>query len=101
VLTFADGRTLYDTGDTWIFGDMSLIQEIYRPNIILLQAGGGPYNQDPKTAALAVSKYFQPDVVIPMHYGTWGILSDEAEVKAALADTAGITVMQPGERAEF
>lgn len=26
VLRFADGRTLYDTGDTWIFGDMALIE---------------------------------------------------------------------------
>ena len=25
VLEFGDGRTLYDEGDTWIFGDMSLI----------------------------------------------------------------------------
>jgi L-ascorbate metabolism protein UlaG (beta-lactamase superfamily) len=26
VLRFADGRTLYHTGDTWVFGDMALIQ---------------------------------------------------------------------------
>jgi L-ascorbate metabolism protein UlaG (beta-lactamase superfamily) len=26
VLRFSDGRTLYDTGDTWIFGDMALIE---------------------------------------------------------------------------
>ncbi|OYV65425.1 MAG: hypothetical protein B7Z72_12295, partial [Gemmatimonadetes bacterium 21-71-4] len=43
VLEFAGGRTLYDTGDTWIFGDMALIQELYHPNIILLNTGGGPY----------------------------------------------------------
>ena len=53
---FSDGRTLYHTEETWIFGDMALIQEIYRPNIILLNAGGGPYTEDPKTAALAVKK---------------------------------------------
>ncbi|MBL6941980.1 MAG: MBL fold metallo-hydrolase, partial [Rhodospirillales bacterium] len=47
VVQFADGRSLYDTGDTWIFGDMALIDEIFSPNIIFLQAGGGPYNQDP------------------------------------------------------
>jgi L-ascorbate metabolism protein UlaG (beta-lactamase superfamily) len=38
VLEFADARTLYDEGDTWIFGDMSLIQEFYHPNIILMDA---------------------------------------------------------------
>jgi L-ascorbate metabolism protein UlaG (beta-lactamase superfamily) len=39
VLEFSDGRTLYDEGDTWIFGDMSLIQELYHPNIILMGCG--------------------------------------------------------------
>jgi len=101
VIEFADGRSLYDTGDTWIFGDMSLIQEIFSPNIILLQAGGGPYNQDPKIAALAIAKYFKPDVVIPMHYGTWDILAGEAEVKAGLGGTAGIKFMEPGDSADF
>ncbi len=101
VIEFADGRSIYDTGDTWIFGDMSLIQEIHSPNIILLQTGGGPYNQDPKTAALAIRKYFKPDVVIPMHYGTWGILAGEDEVKAMLSGTTGIKFMQPGDTASF
>ncbi len=101
VLEFADGRTLYNTADTWIFGDMSLIQEIYTPNIILLQVGGGPFNQDPKTAKLAIKKYFKPDVVIPMHYGTWGILSDEAEVQKFLGGDPRVKIMQPGQTLKF
>ncbi|MBT4932536.1 MAG: metal-dependent hydrolase [Rhodospirillaceae bacterium] len=101
VVQFADGRSLYDTGDTWIFGDMALIDEIFSPNIVLLQAGGGPYNQDPGIAALAIKKYFKADVVIPMHYGTWPILSAEADVKAELGGTAGIKIMQPGDSADF
>ena len=28
VLQFTNGQTIYDTGDTWIFGDMALIQEL-------------------------------------------------------------------------
>lgn len=101
VLEFADGRTLYDTGDTGIFGDMELIQELHAPNIILLQAGGGPFNQDPKAAALAIEKYFKPDVIVPMHYGTFGILSDEAEVRQVLGGDSRVKVMQPGETAMF
>lgn len=101
VLEFTDGRTLYHTGDTGIFGDMELIQELHAPNIILLQAGGGPFNQDPKTAALAIKKYFKPDVIVPMHYGTFGILSDEAEVRAVLGGDSRVKMMQPGETAMF
>lgn len=101
VLEFTDGRTLYHTGDTGIFGDMELIQELHAPNIILLQAGGGPFNQDPKAAALAIKKYFSPDVIVPMHYGTFGILSDEAEVRQHLGDDRRVKIMTPGEMAEF
>jgi L-ascorbate metabolism protein UlaG (beta-lactamase superfamily) len=34
VLEFTDGRSIYHQGDTWVFGDMALIQEFYHPNII-------------------------------------------------------------------
>jgi len=101
VLEFTDGRTLYHTGDTGIFGDMSLIQELHKPNIILLQAGGGPFNQDPKAAALAIKKYFDPDVVVPMHYGTFGILAGEDEVRQVLGGDKRVKMMKPGESAEF
>ena len=39
VVEFADGRSVYHEGDTWIFGDMALIQEFYHPNIILMPVG--------------------------------------------------------------
>jgi L-ascorbate metabolism protein UlaG (beta-lactamase superfamily) len=31
VLRFADGRTLYHSGDTWVFGDMALIERFFHP----------------------------------------------------------------------
>ena len=58
VLEFDDGRTLYDEGDTWIFGDMSLIQEFYHPNIILMGCGVVADGQYARTAWLAVNRYF-------------------------------------------
>ena len=97
VLEFADGRTLYHTGDTWIFGDMSLIQEFYHPNIILLGVGGGPYTEGPKEALRAVQKYFTPDHIVPMHYGTFPGLSDEAEVKSMFRAERHTVVMRPGQ----
>jgi L-ascorbate metabolism protein UlaG (beta-lactamase superfamily) len=97
VITFKDGRSIYHTGDTWIFGDMALIQKIYQPAIILLQAGGGPYNQDPKVAAMAVNDYFKPETIIPMHYGTFPVLADEAAVKAAFGNDTRLKIMKPGD----
>jgi L-ascorbate metabolism protein UlaG (beta-lactamase superfamily) len=101
VVEFADGRTLYHTGDTWIFGDMSLIQERYRPDLVLLNVGGGPYTQDPTTAALAIRKYFRPRSIVPMHFATFPALSTEQQVRTAFAGDARLRVMRPGEIRQF
>jgi L-ascorbate metabolism protein UlaG (beta-lactamase superfamily) len=97
VVEFADGRTLYHTGDTWIMSDMALIEEIHHPDIVLTCAGGGPYTQNPKVAALAIKKFFQPSVIVPMHYATFPVLATEADVRAAFAGDARAAIMKPGE----
>lgn len=101
VLELADGRTIYHTGDTWLFGDMSLIQEMHRPSIILLGVGGGPYTQGPAAARRAIAKYFRPRTIIPMHYGTFPGLASEAEVRAAFAGERRLRVLVPGAEARF
>ena len=101
VLTFKDGRSLYHTGDTWIFGDMSLIQELYHPSVILMGMGGGPYTEDPATAALAVKKYFHPAVIVPMHYGTFPALANTEQVRKAFKGDKRLVVMKPGETMKF
>jgi len=101
VLTFADGRSLYHTGDTWIFGDMALIEELYHPNIILLGVGGGPYGETPAVARLAIDKYFKPDVIVPMHYGTFPALAQAAEVDAAFAGDKRVVHMKGGDVQDF
>ena len=88
-------------GDTWIFGDMSLIQELYHPDVLLLCVGGGPYTEDPSAAALAVKKYFHPSVIVPMHYGTFPALAKEDEVRKAFAGDRRFRVMKPGETLTF
>jgi L-ascorbate metabolism protein UlaG (beta-lactamase superfamily) len=101
VLQFTNGQTIYDTGDTWIFGDMALIQELYHPTILLLNTGGGPYGEDPATAKLAVAKYFHPTTIIPMHYATFPALATAADVKAAFAGDARLVMLHPGETRAF
>jgi L-ascorbate metabolism protein UlaG (beta-lactamase superfamily) len=97
VLAFADGRSLYHTGDTWLFGDMALIQELYHPDIVLLTTGGGRWGLDPKTAALAMRKYFRPSIIIPMHFGTFEPLATESDVRAAFAGDRRVRLLKPGQ----
>ena len=101
VLEFADGRTLYHTGDTFLFGDMSLIQEMYHPDIVLLGVGGGPFTQGPAAAALGVKKYFRPTTIVPMHYATFPGLATEAQVRDAFKGDARLVVMKPGQTRAF
>src|SRR4029079_7239814 len=86
MLEFADGRSLYHEGDTWIFGDMALIQEFYHPNIILMGCGAVADGQYARMAWLAINRYFKPQVVIPMHYGALPGSPTEADIRSVVGD---------------
>jgi len=66
VLMLEDGLRLYFAGDTGVFGDMSLIGRMYRPDVAILPIGGH-YTMDPKGAAIAL-ELLQVRRCIPSHY---------------------------------
>jgi L-ascorbate metabolism protein UlaG (beta-lactamase superfamily) len=101
VVEFQDGRSVYHQGDTWIFGDMALIEEFYHPNIILANTGGKAYGQSPQVALIAINKYFRPQVIIPMHYASLPTMSTEAEVRAAIGHDRRVQFMKPGQTRNF
>ena len=96
VLTIAAGPVLYHAGDTAVFGDMKLIHELYQPEVAMLPIGGY-FTMGPKEAALAV-RLLQPEIVLPLHFGTFPPLDGTPEQLAALIDP-GIQVarLAPGE----
>jgi L-ascorbate metabolism protein UlaG (beta-lactamase superfamily) len=75
-------KTLYHMGDTDIFGDMALIDEIHAPKIGLVPVGDR-FTMSPQTAALAVKRYFHFETVVPIHFGTFPLLTGKAEDFAA------------------
>ena len=80
--------TLYHMGDTDIFGDMALIDELHRPTIGLVPIGDR-FTMGPKSAALAVKRYFHFDHVVPIHYDTFPMLTGKvADFSAALEGCA-------------
>jgi L-ascorbate metabolism protein UlaG (beta-lactamase superfamily) len=101
VIEFSDGRSVYHQGDTWIFGDMALIQEFYHPTIILMNVGGKAYGQSPQVALTAINKYFKPQIIIPMHYASLPTMSTEAEVRAAIEKDKRVQFMKPGQTKTF
>jgi len=96
VLTIAEGPVLYHAGDTAVFGDMSLIRELYRPVVALLPIGGH-FTMDPKEAALA-ARLLAPRVILPIHFGTFAPLTGTPEELAALVDQdTKVVSWKPGE----
>ena len=98
VLTIADGPVLYHAGDTAVFGDMKLIRELYRPRVAMLPIGGH-FTMGPKEAALA-ARFLEPEVVLPLHWGTFPILTGTPRELAALVD-GGVQVVQWQPREEY
>jgi L-ascorbate metabolism protein UlaG (beta-lactamase superfamily) len=81
VLHLPDGRVVYFAGDTNVFSDMALIEQLYHPQLVFLPIGD-LYTMGPREAALAC-RLLRPNKVIPMHFGTFPALTGTA---AAFAD---------------
>jgi L-ascorbate metabolism protein UlaG (beta-lactamase superfamily) len=99
VIGIRDGLTFYHTGDTDLFSDMALVSRYNRIDVMLVCIGGH-FTMDPKRAADAVM-LVNPRIVIPMHYGTFPVLSgtpeifsDELEKRGSKAE---LRVMKVGE----
>ena len=69
VIELENGFTVYFAGDTDAFGDMTIIAELYQPELAFLPIGGH-FTMGPKGAALA-AEYLGVQHVVPIHYGTF------------------------------
>ncbi len=70
VLHFDDEPTLYHMGDTDIFSDMALVQELHEPEIGIVPIGDR-FTMGGAVAALACQRYFKFNTAIPCHYGSF------------------------------
>jgi L-ascorbate metabolism protein UlaG (beta-lactamase superfamily) len=99
VVRLEDGRAVYFAGDTALFGDMRLIRELYAPEIAFLPIGDH-FTMGPEAAARACEMLGVRQVV-PIHYGTFPILTGTPEQLKRLVDPKGVDVLvlKPGETA--
>ena len=71
------GPTIYHTGDTDLFSDMALVSRFQKIDTMLVCIGDH-FTMGPDRAAEAV-KLVHPREVIPMHYGTFPVLTGTPE----------------------
>jgi len=98
IIRFDNGFTVYHAGDTGVFGDMKIISDLYKPDVALLPIGSH-YVMGPEEAVYACG-LLNPQYVIPMHYGTFAVLSGTPEKFIELMKKfpdIKVIVMTPGE----
>jgi L-ascorbate metabolism protein UlaG (beta-lactamase superfamily) len=100
VIRLEDGRAIYFAGDTALFGDMRLIKELYAPEIAFLPIGDH-FTMGP-TAAARAGEFLGVRQIVPMHYGTFPMLTGTPEELKKLVEPHGIDVLvlKPGETAQ-
>jgi L-ascorbate metabolism protein UlaG (beta-lactamase superfamily) len=91
VVRMEDGQTFYFAGDTAVFGDMRLIAELHAPQIGFLPIGDH-FTMGPEGAAVA-ARLLGVRQVVPMHYGTFPVLSGTPERLKQLVEPQGIDVL--------
>jgi len=97
VIQFENGLRVYHAGDTNVFGDMQMIHEIYQPHIAFLPIGD-LFTMGPREAAHAC-RLLKPRAVVPMHWGTFPVLTGTPQELERRINDMGIELitMKPGE----
>ncbi|MBV8279383.1 MAG: metal-dependent hydrolase [Verrucomicrobia bacterium] len=92
-------KTVFHAGDTALFSDMRLIGDDVAIDLAFLPIGEH-FTMGPKDAAKAV-EFLHPQVVVPIHYGTFPALFGDPKEFARLAEgKAKVAILGPGESVE-
>ncbi len=94
VIEFSNGLKIYHAGDTNVFGDMQIIRELYAPEIAMLPIGDH-FTMSPREAAYACN-LLKPKTVIPMHFGTFPLLTGKPSDLRKLVKGVEVVEMKPG-----
>jgi L-ascorbate metabolism protein UlaG (beta-lactamase superfamily) len=95
VIEFENGVKIYHAGDTNVFGDMKIIHDLYAPEIAMIPIGDH-YTMSPREAAYACN-LLEAKTVIPMHFGTFPMLTGRPSELQKLVSQVEVLEMKPGQ----
>ena len=99
IIRLENGVTIYHAGDTGIFESMRLLGQLYTIDVALLPVGDA-FTMGSFQAAKALT-LLRPRKVVPMHYGTFPVLEQDASRFVELAKKESpeveIVVLEPGQ----
>lgn len=102
VIHFPDGQSIYHMGDTDMFGDMALINELHQPKVGIVPIGDR-FTMGGVVAALACRRFFNFETIFPCHFATFPMLDPDAEkfIEAMDDDSGKVKLPKPGQAIEI
>jgi L-ascorbate metabolism protein UlaG (beta-lactamase superfamily) len=92
-----EGKALYHMGDTEMFGGMALIAEFHKPDIGIVPIGDR-FTMGAKSAAFTCKRFFNFEMILPCHYGTFpGMLDPDADKFVAEMKDHNVVVPKVGQ----
>lgn len=86
-------KVLYHMGDTDIFSDMGLINEIYKPKIGIVPIGDR-FTMGGEVAAMACNRFFDFDAIVPCHFATFPLVDATSDKFVAALGSSSSKVSQ-------
>ncbi len=87
--------TVYHVGDTDIFSDMELINEIHQPQVAFVPVGDR-FTMGGKIAGVAVKRFFKGlKTAVPCHYGSFPIIDQTPDKFVAEMKDSDVKVVVP------
>ena len=100
VIQLENGLRILHAGDTALYGDMELFGKRYKPDVAMLPIGD-LFTMGPEDAAEA-TRMWGVKTVLPMHYGTFPLLTGTVDAfKASLDPQVTLKAPAPGDTVEF
>jgi L-ascorbate metabolism protein UlaG (beta-lactamase superfamily) len=102
IIELENGFKIYHMGDTGLFGDMKMIANYYKPDLLLIPIGGN-FTMDPKDAAYAAREMLKIPNIIPMHYGANPLAKGTSQefLDFMKSSKLNVFVLRPGELKSF
>lgn len=91
LITIKSGPTIYHAGDTDLFTDMAHVRR-FRPIDVFIAPIGDKFTMGPDRAAYATKLIAPKKMVIPMHYGTFPVLTGTPEAFKTALKKEGVKI---------
>ncbi|EHJ08823.1 metal-dependent hydrolase [Staphylococcus simiae] len=100
VIIEAEGKTIYHTGDTGLFSDMSLIARRHPVDVCFVPIGDN-FTMGIDDASYAINEFIKPKISVPVHYNTFPIIEQDPQQFKDAVTVGEVQVLQPGEEVKF